>query len=165
MASLYELTNDLVEFQEMCNDSDADLKDEVIRDTWEGLEGSYDLKVEAWLKVIKNLDAEKEAVKAEADRLYKRANTIKNNSDRMKNTLIQSMQLTGHKTAGNLLKATVANNGGKLPLIVDENAELPEKYQKVEIKPNNEAIREALDKGEELPFAHFGERGVHINIK
>ena len=165
MASLYELQDDLIAFQEMCNDPDAELDEQAVKDTLEAIEGSYDAKVEAWLKVIKNLDAEKEAVKAEADRLVKRATTIKNNIDRMKNTLISSMQLTGRKTAGELLKATVANNGGKLPLIVDENAELPEKYQKVEIKPNNEAIREALDKGEELPFAHYGERGVHINIK
>ena len=165
MASLYELTNDLIAFQEMCNDPDADLNDEAIKDTLEGLEGSFDDKVECWVKVIKNLSGELTAVKEEADRLTKRTRTIKNNIDRMKRALITSMELTGRKTAGNVLKATVAQNGGVKPIVIDENAEIPFEFQKVTVEPNNEAIRDALDHGKELPFAHFGERGVHINIK
>lgn len=165
MASLYELTNDLIEFQEMCNDPDVDLNDKAIKDTLEGLEGSYDDKVEAWVKVIKNLSGELKAVKEEADRLTKRTRTIKNNIESMKRALITSMELTGRKTAGNVLKASVAQNGGVLPIVIDENAEIPFEFQKVTVEPNNEAIRDALDHGKELPFAHYGERGVHINIK
>lgn len=164
MANLYETTNDLVAFQEMCSDIDADMNDEVVKDTLEGLQGAYDDKVESWLRVVKNLEGELTAVKEESDRMAKRAKTIKNNIDRMKSALLTSMAMTGRKKAGNTLKASVASNGGALPLIVDD-VELPEEYQKVEVKPNNEAIRDALDHGKELPFARYGERGVHLNIK
>ena len=164
MNNLYEITQDLVEFQEMCSDVEADLNDEAIRDTLEGLQGVYDDKIESWLRVIKNLSGELTAVNEEANRLTLRARTIKNNIDRMKNALLTSMSMTGRKSAGNTLKAKVVQNGGVLPLVVDE-ANVPEEYQKVEVKPNNEAIRDALDHGKELSFARYGERGVHINIK
>jgi len=164
MANLYEITNDLVEFQEMCSDAEAEMNDEAIRDTLEGLEGEYDDKIECWLRVIKNLSGELTAVKEEADRMTLRCRTIKNNIDRMKNALLTSMEMTGRKSAGNTLKASVVKNGGVLPIIVDD-VELPEEYQKVEVKPNNEAIRDALDHGKELSFARYGERGVHLNIK
>lgn len=162
--NLYEISNDLMAFQEMCSDIDIDINDEVVKDTLEGLQGAYDDKVESWLHVIKNLSGEYTAVKDEADRMAKRAKTIKNNIDRMKSALLTSMEMTGCKKAGNTLKASIASNGGALPLIVDD-VELPEEYQSVEVKPNNEAIRDALDHGKELPFARYGERGVHLNIK
>ena len=165
MTTLYELTNDLIAFQEMCSDPDAELDDQIVKDTMEAIQGDYDCKVEAWVKVIKNLSGELKAVKEEADRLTKRTRTIKNNIESMKRALITSMELTGRKTAGNVLKASVAQNGGVLPIVIDENAEIPFEFQKVTVEPNNEAIRDALDHGKELPFAHFGERGVHINIK
>lgn len=164
MGNLYEITNDLVAFQEMCSDVDAELDDAVIKDTLEGLQGAYNDKVESWLRVIKNLSGELTAVKNEADRMAKRAKTIKNNIDRMKSALLTSMEMTGHEKAGNTLKASIASNGGALPLIVDD-VELPDEYRSVEVKPNNEAIRDALDHGKELPFARYGERGVHLNIK
>lgn len=164
MGNLYEITNDLVAFQEMCSDVDAELDDAVIKDTLEGLQGAYNDKVESWLRVIKNLSGELTAVKNEADRMAKRAKTIKNNIDRMKSALLTSMEMTGHEKAGNTLKASIASNGGALPLIVDD-VELPDEYRSVEVKPNNEAIRDALDHGKKLPFARYGERGVHLNIK
>lgn len=162
--NLYEITNDLMEFQEMCSDIDADMNDEVVKDTLEGLQGAYDDKVESWLRVIKNLKAEMVAVEKEAERMDKRAKTIENNIDRMKKTLITSMIKAGRDKAGNTLKAKVVSNGGVLPLIVDD-VELPEEYQKIEVKPNNDAIRNALESGKKLPFARYGERSVHLNIK
>jgi hypothetical protein len=46
------------------------------------------------------------------------------------------------------------------------NAEdLPQEFQKVTISANNDAIREALESGEQLGWARIGERGEHINIK
>ena len=43
--------------------------------------------------------------------------------------------------------------------------ELPQEFQKVTIEANNEAIRKALDEGQELEFAQYGERGESLRIK
>ena len=65
-------------------------------------------------------------------------------------------------------KLSLAKNGGKQPLILDESipvSQLPEQFQKVSIDPDTTAIREALERGEKLEFAQLGERGTSIRIK
>ena len=62
---------------------------------------------------------------------------------------------------------TVANNGGKQPLWIDSKVnpqELPQRYRCVSYFPNKDAIRQALEEGEELDFAGFSERGKHLRI-
>jgi hypothetical protein len=58
----------------------------------------------------------------------------------------------------------IVKNGGKLPLKIDGG--VPEHFLKKEIKesPDNDKIREALDNGEALTFAHYGDRGTHLKI-
>ena len=59
----------------------------------------------------------------------------------------------------------IQNAGGQLPLIVDDNATVPERFTKLTIENDNKLIREALDKGEKLDFARFGERSKVMKIK
>ena len=162
--NLYELTGSIREFMELCADPEAELDQQIIKDTLEGLDGAYDDKVEGWCKVIKNLDAEAKALKEEAKRLQGRQKTIENNIDRMKAALMESLKATGKIEAGGLLKAKIQKNGGLLPVIVDD-VEIPEEFQKITIEANKEAIRDALDQGKELSFARYGERGESIRIK
>lgn len=162
--NLYELTGSIREFMELCTDPEAELDQQIIKDTLEGLDGAYDDKVEGWCKVIKNLDAEAKALKEESKRLQGRQKTIENNIDRMKSALMESLKATGKTEAGGLLKAKIQKNGGLLPVIVDD-VEIPEEFQKVTIEANKEAIRDALEQGKELSFARYGERGESIRIK
>ena len=165
MSTLYELTGALLALMEMCEDPDTD--EQAIRDTIEGIEGEYDDKVEGWCRVIKNLDAEYKALKEESKRLADRARVLDNSITRMKTFVMQSMKATGKTEAGVLLKAKIAKNGGVLPLMTaDVNPkDIPERYQKVDISFNNEEIRKALDAGEQLSFAQYGERGESLRIK
>ena len=50
-------------------------------------------------------------------------------------------------------KLSLARNGGRAPLILDENlavASYPEQFQRVSIDADTTAIREAIEKGESL---------------
>lgn len=63
---------------------------------------------------------------------------------------------------------STAKQGGKLPLIIDEEypaVDLPEHYQKVSIEPDTQAIRAALEEGATLPFARLGTRAESLRIK
>ena len=164
--NLYELTNELVAFQEVATEmqEDGTLDEQVYKDTFEGLSGAYDSKTEGWCKCIKNTEAEAKALKSEGKRLMDRAKVLENHANKMKNTLLQSMKSVGRTEAGGLLKAKIQKNGGLLPVIVDD-VEIPEEYQKITIEANNEKIRDALDQGKELSFARYGERGESIRIK
>ena len=162
--TLYELTDELMTLAEMMED--ADTEEQVLLDTIEAVGGEYDAKIENYCKLIKNLDAESNALKEESKRLASRQKTIDGNIARLKAFMMESMKQTGRSDAGGLLRARIAKNGGVLPLIMSASPEeLPQEFQKVTIEANNEAIRKALDEGQELEFAQYGERGESLRIK
>lgn len=166
MASIYEVTGELLALMDMAEQEDMD--PQALADTLEGLTGEFDDKVESWVKCIKNLEGEAKAVKDEAKRLADRARTIENNTKRMKETVLACLKALGKTEAGVLLKAKVQKNGGVLPLVFLEGFEAkdaPELLRTIEYKFDNDAIREALDGGKDLGFVHYGERGESLRIK
>ena len=164
MAKLYQIVGELQDFINM----NEGLEDEqAYKDTLEALQGELNDKVSQWGRAIKNMESDRDAIKAEADRQAARAKAIDNSITRMKETLLMYLKAAGVKKAGdNIIGASIVKNGGKAPLIVDYiNAEdLPQEFQKVTISANNDAIREALENGKQLEWARIGERGEHIKI-
>ena len=161
--NLYELTDELIQLQEMMSE---ECEEQVLLDTIEAVEGEFDAKIEGYCKVIKNLEADAKALKEESKRLSARQKSIENNISRMKNAMQTALIQTGRKEAGGLLKAKIQKNGGMLPLILSEAPErLPEAFRRVSYEADNEAIRKALDEGQELDFAEYGERGESLRIK
>lgn len=162
MAKLYEIVADLQEFIEM----NEGLEDEqAYQDTLEGLQGELDDKVEQWCHAIKNQEGERDAIKAEADRLKAKAASLDKQIERMKRTLQMYMVAANRKKAGNTIKASIVKNGGKAPLEIDiKPEELPEIFRKVTIDADKEAIRMALEDGKTYSWARIGERGEHLNI-
>ena len=163
MAKLYELTSDLMTLQEML---EGDIDDQCLLDTLEAVQGEYEIKLESYCKVIKNLEADMDALKAEAKRLTDKRKTLENNIDRLKKAMFDSMKATGtDKVKGTLFTVAIQRNGGKLPVIVDVDvSELPDELVKVVESPDLDAIGKLLEQGESL-YAHFGERGESLRIK
>lgn len=161
--TLYELTDELLMLLTMAEDGE---EEEAFADTWEAVSGDFDEKIENYCKVIKQMEADGKAIKDEEARLYERRKRIENRVEWMKANIMTAMNATGKKKAGGtLFTASVRNKGGKLPLILDcDESDVPFEFQKVKIMANNEAIRDALDAGRELEFAHYGERGQTLNI-
>lgn len=65
---------------------------------------------------------------------------------------------------------TVANNGGRAPLVVDAVApdEVDPDYTKTvpaRLELDRDYIRKVLDDGTPLPFARLGERGRHLKVR
>lgn len=164
MSKLYELTNDLLILQEMLEDS---VEDEALADTLEAVQGEYEFKLESYCKIIKNLEADMEALKSEAKRLTDKRKLLENNIERLKKAMFDSMKATGtNKVKGKLFTVAIQKNGGKLPVIVDvETTYLPDELVKVTESPDLEAIAKLLESGKECSYAHFGERGESLRIK
>lgn len=164
MSKLYDLTADLLALQEML---ESPLDDEdVLKDTLEAVQGEYEIKLEAYCKVIKNLEADAEALKTEAKRLTDKRKVLENNIDRLKKAMFDSMKATNtDKVKGQLFTVAIQKNGGKLPVIVDVDvSELPDELVKVVESPDLEAIGKLLESGESM-YAHYGERGESLRIK
>lgn len=167
MSRLYELTSDLLQLQELLEDSEAD--EQLLKDTLEAVQGEYDAKMEAYAKVIKNLEADMDALKTEAKRLTDKRKVLENNVSRLKAAMFDSMKATGKtKAGGQLFTVAIQKNGGVVPVIMAENADLsilPDQLVKVVESPNLEAIRELLVAGKVVEGFTLGERGESLRIK
>ena len=157
--TLYEITKDFQDLLELMND--PDVPPEVIADTMEGIEGAFEVKADNYITLIKSLETDNYGDKEEIERLNARVKRRSDNIARMKERLMNAMNLTGKKklpTEHYVL--SIAKNGGLAPLVVTGN--VPADYCRME--PDNSKIRAALDQGE-LDFAHLGERGTHLAIR
>lgn len=161
--TLYELTEELLQIIDI---AEEDGEDEALIGSWEAVSGEFDDKVEAYCKVITQLDADAQALKSEEKRLSERRKRIEKRTDWMRQKVKEYMTAVGkRKAGGTLFTASIKTNGGVLPLIVEgKAADLPAEFQRVVYEADNGAIRDALEAGRELPFAHFGERGESLKI-
>lgn len=165
--NLYEVTGNVLQLQAMLESDEFDA--EVLADTMEAVDGEYEYKIEQYCKVIKNLEADMDALKAEAKRLSDKRKVLENNVDRLKKAMFESMKATGKtKVKGAIFTAAIQKNGGKLPVIMAEGTtteHLPDQLVKVVETPNLEAIRELLEAGKVVDGFTLGERGESLRIK
>ena len=166
MSSLYELKSEYLQLKEMLEDDSID--EQVILDTMEGIDYEIEIKADNYAKIIRELEGEAETIKKEISRLDDKYSRIKDNVKRLKDNLQQAMIETGKtKFKTDLFSFGIQKNGGRAPLIIEDGKIIPAEYiEKREIELlKKDAIREDLEKGIDLGFAHFGERGESLRIK
>lgn len=163
--NLYEVTGNLIAVQNLLETDEFD--EETLADTLEAVEGDYEVKLENYCKVIKNLEADVEALKNETKRLTDKKRSLENNIDRLKKAMFESMKQTNtSKVKGQVFTVAIQKNGGKAPVIVDvSTAELPDELVRIKEDPDIEAIRTYLENNPDSELAHFGERGESLRIK
>lgn len=155
MATLYELTKieqqlyeELVTpLSDFATEDELVEKHEIIRDTMEAI-GAED-KLESYAKIIRQLEADEEAFKKEAERLSKRAKTAHNSVERLKDGILMYME-AGHidKTDAGLFKLSI-----RTTQVVDvtDIDKVPEEFKKVktEVSVDKLKVRNALKNGAE----------------
>lgn len=162
MSNLYELTNDWNTVANMLYDEDVDEK--MVLDTLESIEGDIEDKADGYAKIIKELEAKAKARKEEAKRLSDSSKTFENKVKFLKQNLFNTMKETGKtKFTTDLFSFNIAKNGGKQVLTID--GDVPKEYTKTIIENDTDKIRQALEKGEKLPFAHLEPRGESLRIR
>lgn len=162
MSNLYQLTSNYEIVLNMLYDEEAD--EQMVLDTLEGIEGEIEDKADNYAKIIKELKAKQNAREKEAKRLTESAKVFENRVNTLKQNLFNSMKTTGKtKFATDLFSFNIVKNGGKQALTID--GEVPEEYTKTIIENDTDKIRQALDEGKELPFAHLEPRGESLRIK
>lgn len=164
MSSIYELTADYIQIMQMMEEGELD--PQTLADTMEAVEGEFEIKAESYAKVMRNLDGDITAIKAEIDRLTKKKQTLENNIKTMKKALQGAMEVTGKtKFRTELFSFRIQKNAPSV--IMDETyiENVPErflKYKDPEI--NRTAIREAILAGEDLEGLAHLEHSSSIRI-
>ena len=163
--NLYDLTNDYEAVLNMLYDEEID--EQMIFDTLEGIEGEIEDKADGYAKIIKELLGDAEKIKEEKIRLEQRQKAFENRAQLLKENLQNTMKQLGKtKFKTNLFSFNIQKNGGKLPLIIDDIKKVPNEYFKhTEKEVDNTKVREAIDSGKNIPFAHYGVQGESLRIK
>lgn len=159
---IFDLTGQIKEVYDMMTDPEID--EQTVIDTLEGLMGELSVQAANVVRLRDRLDMEIDTCDKQ-ERDWKVAKLVRKNRKKALDDLIKvTMQNLGvtELEAGDVTLA-LQNNGGTLPLIVDGT--VPERFTKITIENDDARIREALDNGEQLDFAHYGERGKHIKVK
>lgn len=151
---------------------DGEIDAEIYKDTYEAIEGEFEIKADAIAYVISEIKGEIAMRDAEIERLEGKNKVANNAIERLKKLLWDSMETfekPKFKTAYHSFN--IANNGGNKPLVyaggkADLNA-IDERFikEKVERSVDSEAVRKALDAGEDLGFVWYGERGKRLDIR
>lgn len=151
MATLYELTGQFLDIYNM------DLDDETKADTLDSIDWQtdYEEKVENYIKVIKNNEADIEARKNEIKRLTELNRADERKNERLKEVLKESMDLTGHERVDtSLFKVSFR----KSEAVEVDDLLLPEAYKVATWKADKKRLKEDLKNGLEILGAELVER-------
>lgn len=150
--TLYELTTEYLELLNILEDQDA--SEEAVNDTLALLIEDIGDKVEDYGKVLKQLQADAEAVKNEKMRLAAKQATIERGIERLREGIKSAMLITGQTKIKTKLFTFGITQRKKLVLDVSADA-VPYEYATVTVKADTKRITEALNNGDVLDFAHL----------
>lgn len=91
--TLYELAAEYKQLMDMAEEGLLD--EEALHDTLEAVGGEIEVKADGYAKIIRQLEADAGAVKAEMDRLKERKAVLDSNVSRLKGALEAAMRETG----------------------------------------------------------------------
>lgn len=158
--TLYELMADYTNF--LTAVENGDIPEEAIADTLEAIEASVDEKIDNTACLLKVLEAEEAAIKAEEDRLAERRKVKANTRERIKNYLSEMLlamgktefesprnKITFRKTPG---KVVVENEKAFIEWAVANDDSLIS-YGKPSV--NKTAIKAAIESGKKINGAEI----------
>lgn len=164
---LYEASSAARELEAMLTEAEGELT--------EAMDGHFDIlakqaeslpaAIDDVLSLVRDIEARAEARKAEADRLKQRAKRDEAVAAWFKGQVLRTMQAEGLKKLETARwRATVAQPGGKPAMEIV--GEIPPEFitEKIEIVPDKEAIRAALESGQTLSFAMFVAKQPYLKV-
>lgn len=159
--TLYELTDQMFSLLQKLEEippedpEEREIWEEATRDTLAMLVDDFADKADDYGRVMKQLQADAEAVKAEKMRLARRQQALENNVERMREAIKRAMLITGQKK----VKTDLFSFGvsPRLDLVIDADVdELPDDLVKVKAEPDKAAIKAYLKENPDgCTFAHF----------
>lgn len=156
--NLYQLTSNYMQIIELSNQLD----EETFLDTLESIEEPLAMKMANYVKVIRSIEGDIEMIDKEAKRLAELKVSKNNTIERLKQTLLDSIEIVGEvnpKTGGKklvvkddpFLKSIYTQKNPPSVKVLDEN-EIPEEYKvKQPDKVDGKAILEAWKDEKEVP--------------
>lgn len=157
ISKAYEVLTDFIE--------ETDQEEGAFAEALKEIEDQFDVKAENLVKIIKNLEAEAEALKTEGQRLISKSKARSNRADYWKKYLLDNMQAMKLERlqAGLFDLKTVENQPA---VFIEDESKIPKKFtsKEIVIKIDKNAIKEAIKSGLKVKGAEL-RRGTRLQIK
>lgn len=165
MSTLYELTADFMMLLEMAEDPDTDPV--AFEDTMEALGLEIEDKADGYAKVIRQLEANVAACKAEINRLKTHVASLETHKASMKENLQDSMEVTGkRKFKTPLFSFNIQKNPPSLVLDAVDTNNIPGEYLiPQEPKVDTAKLKNDIKAGKDLDGIAHLESGYSLRIK
>jgi len=148
---LYELSHEYQAIEDKLATVDNAEDAQSVTTMLDGVTSAIEDKLLAIARVVKNLDAEADAIKAEEKRLAERRGAIENNVRRLKDYAQEHMEQSGIDHAKDDL-FTVALQNSPPSVQVDNESAIPEDYWRHPAPSvDKRALLDALKSGEDIP--------------
>lgn len=162
MATVYELTAAAARMVALWQD--GEMTDEELAVNLDSFLDAAGDKLSALRAVVIRAEAEADLLKREAALLTdrrKRAESVVERCTARAGDLLAAMRDAGQapKVPG---VVSLATNGGKLPVVVTDPELIPIRFQRVQVTPDTDKIRAALEAGADVPGCALGERGESV---
>jgi hypothetical protein len=162
---LYEITQQFKEIERL--DEFDELPAEVMRDTLDGLVGTFESKATNIAMYVRNLEASADAIESAAQAMKERAARIRRRSESIKAYLLWNFQATGI-TRVECPEFTVTVRNNPEAVRIADDAELPPEYlvqpPAPPPRPDKTAIKAALKAGKDVPGCWL-EAGQRVEIR
>ena len=118
------------------------------------------------LRAAQRADADADAVSAIMDANWQRKARHEARSERLRASVAQAMSEAGLKTV-RAPDMTISLRSVKAKLIIDDESALPAHHviETRSTKPNKDAIRDALEAGEDVPGARLTNGSVTVSVR
>ena len=171
--TLLDITRDMDALDALLTEVEGDVTDprvlEAVTAWFAELDADLKGKLDNYAALITMLEARSDVRAREAERLSRRAKTDASSAQFLKDRLRGEFEARGiQKVETDRYRVSVAANGGKLPLVIDQESLIPKALLRLipeQRVPDKDAIREALERGQTVPGVHFGDRGRRLSIR
>jgi len=165
MAKLYQLTDEFRAIENMIAENEGEISEAEIM-AMDEIKKDFENKAESIAKMIQNLKGEYSAVKTEAQRLAKRATSIKNKIDWLKNYAKNEMIAIGIKTVkGETLSMTIKNVKSSVEIINEDQVPDSFKEKIVAFRVDKNSCLEAYKAGVPVPGIKVLENNKSLTIR
>ncbi|WP_250277233.1 siphovirus Gp157 family protein [[Clostridium] colinum] len=162
--TIYEIMGDYNTLYEMASDEELSKEfEQMLKDTKESIDYSLEDKAYSYAKVCKNLaysrsllEGQEKFLKEELERVQSKIKSNKNNEKRIKDTLLEAMQLADIPKFKNDTFTIYQSKSISVEVLDCEKA-LNQDLASIEIKPDKDKIKRKLQAGENLDFAKLKE--------
>jgi len=168
--SLYAITEELTRLADAAERAGCDSEEfaAALAEHTALLAEAFDAKADDYAALIRTCEVRAAARREEAKRFDLLSKADAALAERLRLALMSAMQRTGRTSVQTARFAlAVRSNGGKVPLLIDDDAAVPPEYRipVYEERIDKDAIRAALEANKTVAGARLGERGTRIDIK